>query len=148
MVWLAVAAVIIVSALAIYAALLVGRLIGQQKVIKNAVAKRNQNLVTDIRYIAKAMQEDRCGLSEGVIRISNLLIALQTPQLIDWAQRYPAVFQLYNAVKELPTHEARNKLPLQQRMRQDLQREAEEKALEKQILQEAEALEQLSAEAL
>ncbi|MDO6685638.1 MULTISPECIES: DUF2489 domain-containing protein [unclassified Agarivorans] len=148
MVWWLVAATVIVVALAVYAALLVGRLLGQRKVIQHAVAKRNENLVNDIRYIAKAMQEDRCGLSEGVIRVSNLLLALQTPELIDWAQRFPSVFQLYNAVKELPTHEARNILPLQQRMRQDLEREAEEKALEKLILQEAEALTQLSANAL
>ncbi|MDO6575348.1 DUF2489 domain-containing protein, partial [Staphylococcus pasteuri_A] len=67
MVWWLVAATVIVVALAVYAALLVGRLLGQRKVIQHAVAKRNENLVNDIRYIAKAMQEDRCGLSEGVI---------------------------------------------------------------------------------
>ncbi|MGY5451226.1 DUF2489 domain-containing protein [Agarivorans sp. MS3-6] len=148
MFWWVLAGLAIISVLAIYAAVLVGRLLGQRKVIKQAVEKRNQHLLTDIRYIAKAMQEDRCGLSEGVIRLCNLLIALQTPAVIDWAQRFPSVFQLYNAVKELPTHEARNTLPLQQRMRQDLEREAEEKALAEQILQEAAVIAQLNLDTL
>jgi hypothetical protein len=75
-------------------------------------------------------------------------MALQTPKRIDWAERFPNVFQLYNSVKELPTHEARNKLPRQQRMRQDLQREAEEETLRQQIIEEAKALTELSVKVL
>ncbi|GGB04406.1 DUF2489 domain-containing protein [Agarivorans gilvus] len=148
MMWWAVVALLIILSLATYAALLVGRLMGQRKVIQRALTKRNENLLGDIRYIASAMVDDRCGLSEGVIRISNLLMALQTPKRIDWAERFPSVFQLYNSVKQLPTHEARNKLPRQQRMRQDLQREAEEETLRQQIIEEAKALTELSVDLL
>lgn len=148
MMWWALAGLVIIFVLAVYAALLLGRLMGQRKVIQRALLKRNENLLGDIRYIASAMLDDRCGLSEGVIRISNLLMALQTPKRIDWAERFPKVFELYNSVKELPTHEARNKLPRQQRMRQDLQREAQEESLRQQIIAEAKALTELSVEAL
>ncbi len=148
MLWWAVAGLLIIVVLAVYAALLLGRLMGQRKVIQRALIKRNENLLGDIRYIASAMIDDRCGLSEGVIRISNLLLALQTPKRIDWSARFPCVFQLYNSVKELPTHEARNKMPRQQRMRQDLQREAEEETLRQQIIEEAKALTELSVKAL
>ncbi|WP_432455473.1 MULTISPECIES: DUF2489 domain-containing protein [unclassified Agarivorans] len=148
MFWLLLIAALIIVALAVYAALLVGRLFGQNKVIKQAVVKRNQRLLSDISYIAIAMQQQRCGLSEGVIRLCNLLVALQTPKLIDWSQRFPAVFQLYDAINELPTHEARNRLPLPQRKRQDQHREAHEQALEQQILQEAKVIAQLNIDTL
>ena len=42
--WLVVAGITIIGVLAIYAALLLGRLAAQQRVLKAALAKRNQRL--------------------------------------------------------------------------------------------------------
>ncbi|WP_026958240.1 MULTISPECIES: DUF2489 domain-containing protein [Aliagarivorans] len=133
-------AALIILGLAAYAAVLVGRLIAQRRMIQQAVAKRNQRLTDDIRYIAKAILDERCGLSEGVIRLCNLLPVMQSQQVIDWRGHYPSLFALYDKVKDLPTHEARNALPLKQRRQQDFKRWQDEQDMEQGILDEAKRL--------
>ena len=55
--------------------------------------------------IAKAMQNGDCNHSEGVIRLSMLLLPFGQS-----LQPYQAMYALYNTVKEMPTHEARKAL--------------------------------------
>ena len=61
--------------------------------------------------IAKAMQNGDCNHSEGVIRLSMLLLPFGQS-----LQPYQAMYALYNIVKEMPTHEARKALLKKERI--------------------------------
>jgi len=80
---LLVAAVIIILALAGYAWYLlrkVRKVEAQQKAeqaqAEMNLRKRQQNLLQDIRLIAKAVTEDQCEITEGVMRLQYLITAL------------------------------------------------------------------------
>ena len=81
--------------------------------------------------IAKAMQNGDCNHSEGVIRLSMLLLPFGQS-----LQPYQAMYALYNIVKEMPTHEARKALLKKERMKLDLERESAEVKFEEEIILE------------
>lgn len=101
----------------------------QKTAISAARAARAKNLRESIIIIAKAMQNGDCNLSEGVIRLKMLLDPLGQKKL----DSYHAMFELYQVVKDMPTHDARTLLKKNERMRLDLQRESSEAELESQI---------------
>ena len=77
------------------------------------------------------MQNRDCNPSEGVIRLSMLLLPLGQS-----LQPYQAMYALYNIVKEMPTHEARKALLKKERMKLDLERESAEAKFEEEIMLE------------
>ena len=101
----------------------------QQRDILQAQQQRQERLKESIEIIAKAMLSGDCDLSEGVLRLKMLLEPLGRVKL----QAYPAMFELYQVVQDMPTHEARKQLTKKERMRQDLTRESAEAKLESQI---------------
>ncbi|PSJ37825.1 DUF2489 domain-containing protein [Zobellella taiwanensis] len=133
--WLmaALAGGIIIVGLAVYAGILLARLRQQTQQRQQAIHRRNERILDSIRTIAMAVRDDQCNLSEGAIRLTNLLNTLQFSQPKDFATDYPGLYDLYDRVKEMPTHEARNQLKRNERMRQDLQRAGFEQELEAQI---------------
>lgn len=138
---LIVLAVAIVLSLASYAAYLLFKLKQQTQTQQQASIEReqlatqkHQAVLTDIRYIANAMLEERCELSEGVMRIGKLFDALSLSEQV--SPDYPNVFQHYACIQHHPIKEARKALPKQQRMKLDLQRMKSEAALEEKILAE------------
>lgn len=82
-----------------------------------ANAKRAQ-ILGDIRYIATAMIEDRCEISEGVVRIGRLFEILSLSERV--APEFPSLFQHFELIKGHPIMEARQALPKQERMKLDL----------------------------
>lgn len=70
-------------------------------------------------------------MSEGAIRLKMLLDLLGLK-----ITTYPALAELYDVVKEMPTHQARKELKKNERMRLDLTRESAEADLESKILLE------------
>lgn len=121
--------VAIVVGLASYAAWLLLALRQQKQKIAAARQKRKDFTFDSVQIIAKAMLNDDCNLSEGVIRLNALL-----PGIIPTAlEKYSAMQQLYQVVMDMPTHEARRALPKNQRMRLDLTRESSEAELESKI---------------
>ncbi|TNG93440.1 DUF2489 domain-containing protein [Pasteurellaceae bacterium USgator11] len=126
---LSLVAVVIVVGLASYATWLLLALRRQKQKIAAARQKRHDFTFDSVQIIAKAMLNDDCNLSEGVLRLNALLPGLQ-PQALD---KYSAMQQLYQTVMEMPTHEARRALPKNQRMRLDLTRESAEAELEQKI---------------
>ncbi|WP_181256400.1 DUF2489 domain-containing protein [Zobellella taiwanensis] len=124
---------IIIVGLAVYAGILLARLRQQTQQRQQAIHRRNERILDSIRTIAMAVRDDQCNLSEGAIRLTNLLNTLQFSQPKDFATDYPGLYDLYDRVKEMPTHEARNQLKRNERMRQDLQRAGFEQELEAQI---------------
>src|SRR5690554_6682769 len=135
MVWIALTAgVVIIAALAYYAGSLVGQLRKQREIREQAVAKRNANLYESIATIALAMQQKQCDLSEGALRIAVLLDHLALPQNVQgertFEQRYPAIHDMYERIKHMPTHEARKQYPRKEIRKMDAEREGYEVELE------------------
>ncbi|MCC4263396.1 DUF2489 domain-containing protein [Oceanimonas baumannii] len=140
--WLiaALAGGVIIVVLAVYAGILLARLRQQTQFRQQAITRRNERILESVRVIALAVKEDQCNLSEGAIRLTNLLNALQFDQPRNFAEDYPGLYDLYDRVKELPTHEARKQLKRNERMKQDLQRAGHEGELEATIKTEVERL--------
>ena len=118
----------IIAGVSFYAFKLLRKLYHQNTLIKIARTKR---LKESMVIIAKAMQNGDCNHSEGVIRLSMLLLPFGQS-----LQPYQAMYALYNIVKEMPTHEARKALLKKERMKLDLERESAEAKFEEEIMLE------------
>jgi len=136
---------IIIVALSSYATFLLLKL-KQQKHRQQALfaerevaanAKRAQ-VLEDIRYIATAMIEDRCEISEGVVRIGRLFEILSLSERV--APEFPALFQHFELIKNHPIMEARQALPKQDRMKLDFTRMKSEAELAEGISEDAKKL--------
>lgn len=124
-------ALLIISAMLGYAIYLLLALQKQKKAFSQAKLARMKRLKESCEIIAKAMQSGECNLSEGVIRLKMLLEPLGHS-----LKNYASMYQLYEVVMDMPTHEARRTLKKNERMRLDLQRESSEVDLEKKIKKE------------
>ena len=133
---LSILGVLLILVMAAYAGSLLLALKKQQNTLENARTARATHLKESIVIIAKAMQNGDCNPSEGVIRLKMLLDPLGQQRL----DAYPAMFQLYQVVMDMPTHEARRSLKKNERMRLDLTRENAEAELEQQIHPELQQL--------
>lgn len=131
---IAVAFVIIVG-LTAYAVKLLRALRMQKRNLQNAWFERVKRLKESIEIIAKAMQNGDCNFSEGVLRIKMLIEPLGMK-----LTTYSAMAELYEVVKDMPTHQARKVLKKNERMRLDLTRESAEANLEQRILLELKQL--------
>ena len=122
--WLLAALVggLIIVGMAVYAGKLLAQLKVQNQQQQRAVNQRNLRILESINTIAMAMREDQCNLSEGAIRLTNLLNALQFAQPQNFAADYPGLYGLYDKVKDMPTHDARKQYKRNEIMRMDLQR--------------------------
>ncbi len=124
-------AIAIISGLALYAVKLLLQLKKQQHAEKNQIKERNQNLAESIDTIGMAMEQGQCDYSEGVLRICVLLDHLKPNSPIDFTQVYPQMYNFYDKIKDIATHEKRTNLSINERMRQDAERlkyEAENKS--------------------
>lgn len=121
-------AVCIIVGMIGYATYLLLALQKQKKALQQARQNRINRIKESIEIIAKAMLNDDCNLSEGVLRLKMLLEPVGMS-----IKNHVTMLQLYEVVETMPTHEARNALKKNERMRLDLQRESAEAALEKNI---------------
>lgn len=125
--YLLVIGIIFIVALASYAIKLLIQLKRQTEQQKQAQLEQqqahhqhDQKVLNSVIIIVRAMKEEQCDISEGCWRLSVLLDSLKTSRELD--QQFPAIFELYNAIKHMPILEERKKLPKQQRMKLDLER--------------------------
>ncbi|QEY24299.1 DUF2489 domain-containing protein [Neisseria animalis] len=126
------AAILLMVAMAVYAAYLWIKVYRRQQGIKRAWEARRAKIAESVNLIAMAMEQGQCNLSEGVLRLKPLAEVLA----IDFAA-YPAMGELYEMVAEMPVLDARKQLKRNERMKLDLIRESGEARLEQQILAEA-----------
>lgn len=127
--------VILITGLAFYAGQLLWQ-VKQQNMVQQEQKDKRLNYLTDsIRYIAKAMKEEQCEISEGVLRIWVLLDHYNSEQDApkDYPALYPGFAALYDVIKDMPTHEARKKQGKQERFKMDVQRWDAEKEHGEQI---------------
>lgn len=138
MIWMIILGVIalaVIAGLAWYAWQLSAKVKQQQALIAQAQHARITRLQESIETIAKAMKTGDCNHSEGVIRLAMLLMPLGKN-----LQTYPAMTELHEVVRDMPTHDARKLLEKKARMRLDLERESMEAKCEQAILLELDQL--------
>ncbi|PSV59631.1 DUF2489 domain-containing protein [Photobacterium profundum] len=130
--WLGLGGSIIV-ALAIYAGYLLFKVYQQHQhhkaFLKRAalqqaeqIKTRNTNIMDSVFIIADAGKQEQCDMSEVTIRLYKLMEVLQAEQHIDFASKFPAMFELYHVVKDMPRGDARNMIQKKERMKLDLER--------------------------
>ncbi|AWB66635.1 DUF2489 domain-containing protein [Saccharobesus litoralis] len=107
--------------------------------VKTKQAANNKHLIESVRYIAKAVREEQCELSEGAIRICTMLNNF-AGQEDAYLETYPGFYQLFNAIKDFPTHQAFKDLSKQERMNQNMKRWNFEADVKEQMLEEAKLL--------
>lgn len=148
---LAIFLVVIIIGLAFYVGILLNRIkvqkaeqqkmvAEQQKQQATAQQLRNDNICESIRLIARATAQKQCNVSEAAIRLTVLLETLLLKQPIDLINSYPALSEMFDKVKEMPTHEQRKKVPVKELKALDKKRERLESELEEQIVAEAQQL--------
>ncbi|MBN6078052.1 DUF2489 domain-containing protein [Aggregatibacter actinomycetemcomitans] len=125
---LLIAAVCIVAGMISYAVYLLLALQKQKKALQQARRNRINRIKESLEIIAKAMLNSDCNLSEGVLRLKMLLEPVGMA-----LKNYPAMWQLYETVEDMPTHDERKELKKNERMRLDLHRESAEAELESKI---------------
>lgn len=128
--YLIVVAVLIVLSLAFYA----GKLLKQLKQLKHQTEQQQQaelahqialnqhdvKVLNSVVIIVRAMKEEQCDISEGCWRLSVLLDSLKVIQNLN--SEFPAIFELYGAIKHMPILEERKKLEKKERMKLDFER--------------------------
>lgn len=141
------AAAAIVAVLAFYAGKLLWQLQQQTKQRQQDELQHQQKLVEKRRYltdsiilICRAMLEQQCELSEGALRVWVLLDHLQPDRQPDPVLSYPGLHQMYQVVKDMPTHDARKQQSKQQIFQQDKIRLNAEQELKQAILADSKAL--------
>lgn len=137
---LALVGIVIIAVLAFYAGRMLGQLRRQITRQQELIAKRNERLHESIVTIAKAMEQDQCPLSEGSLRIVVLLDHRVDQEKLDYAAKYPALHDMYERIKHMPTHEARKQYPKTEIKKLDKEREGYEKELAEVILQDVRQL--------
>lgn len=140
--FLIILAVLIVLSLAGYAIYLWGKVNNQQALEKELRKQAEQEkkarferIIESIEVIAQAMRTEQCDLSEGVLRLKPLLDVLGQK-----LTNYSAMWALYELVQDMAILEERKTLKRNERMRQDLAREAKEAELFEQIQAECRQL--------
>ena len=132
MIWLfIVIAFFLLIGLSLYAIYLLKQLKIQKELITKAKHERTIRLKESIDVIARAMKSGECNVSEGVIRLTMLLRPFGKN-----LSTYPAMSNLYEVVRDMPTHDARKLLDKRERMRLDLDRESAEVQFEQDIKKE------------
>ena len=140
-------AALIIAVLAFYAGMLLWQLQQQTKQHKQQLlieqqqkAQKQRYLTDSIVLICRAMLEQQCELSEGALRVWVLLDHLVPERQPDPVLTYPGLHQMYQVVKDMPTHEARKQQSKQQTFNQDKIRLTAEQELKDFILADAKAL--------
>lgn len=138
---LIVIACIVIIGLGVYAGQLIFKLKQQLRKQEKQRSKYYQDTTESIQLIAKAVSQGQCDLSEGAIRLCVLLERIGED---DFSSQYPAVHDLYQRIRHMPTHEARKSLSKKERRIMDIERNKFEDELNTQILEEAGQLQTFS----
>lgn len=150
-VYLTLLGIVIIGVLAAVATKLLRQLKQQNLAQAQAQAAQHQahqqhdkKIISSVIIIVRAMKEEQCDLAEGCWRLSVLLDSLKLSQ--DLQLQFPAVFQLYEAIKHMPILAARKELDKKARMKLDYDRMKLEASLAEDIRRDLELLHQYANE--
>ena len=133
-------AILIILGLGFYAGKLMFQLKAQNDKQTKMRHERIDNIMVSVHTIAMAVAQQQCEISEGVIRLTNLLDALPILPVPDFASEYPAIYALHDEIAQFATLEKRAALTKKERREQDKAREAIEAQYESKIIREVERL--------
>lgn len=132
----------IILGLSVYAGWLVAKVREQtrqrQLLIATEIDNRNKTIIEHVDVIAFAALQEQCDLSEASIRLFMIMDHLQADKRVDFATQFPALFELFEVVKDMPRGEERKEIAKKQRMSFDLARFKAEAQLKPKIMQELE----------
>ena len=130
---------LIIAGLGFYAGQLLYRLKRQNEQVSDLKRDRIEHIESSIQTIAFAMTSEQCEPSEGSIRLAVLLenYIQVTGQPINAENQYPFIFELYNKIKHMPTHEARKMFSKKEIRQMDKERLRYEAELKEKIIDEA-----------
>ena len=145
--------VAIIIVLAFYAGMLLQRLNKQKRHQKRALLAKQQALnnhdkkvFDSVLLITRAMQQEQCDFDEGCWRLSVLMSSLKT--VTELSVEFPAVFGLYDEIKDLAILDARKILTKQERMREDYKRMTALTNMHDAVVAELDALHKYTVEQL
>lgn len=82
--------------------------------------EKEKYILESIDIISKAIDQEQCEISEGCIRLRMLI---EKSKMLDSKKSsYQIIFNMYEELKDFKTHESRNNLDKQMRMREDIDR--------------------------
>lgn len=145
--------IVIVLALAFYAGKLLKQ-VAQQKeqqqqaqlAQQQALNNHDKKVFDSVLLITRAMQQEQCEFDEGCWRLSVLLSSLKT--LTELPEKFPAIFGLYDEIKDLAILDARKALEKKQRMREDYKRMTALAQMHEAVVAELNTLHQYTTEQL
>ncbi len=145
--------IVIVLALAFYAGKLLKQ-VAQQKeqhqqaqlAQQQALNKHDKKVLDSVLLITRAMQQEQCEFDEGCWRLSVLLSSLKT--MTELPEQFPAIFGLYDEIKDLAILDARKALEKKERMREDYKRMTALTQMHEGVVAELESLYQFTTEQL
>ena len=104
--------------------------------------KRNNSIITDIRFIAQALLSEQCEMTEAVLRIHHLADALDSDLMLQ--DQFSTLHQHFLACQEMAIKEAYNELSKKLRFQQDQLRFRLEQSNKSAVLAEAQLIIQYS----
>ncbi|NQZ81657.1 MAG: DUF2489 domain-containing protein [Colwellia sp.] len=111
---------------------------------QQALKVHDKKIIDSIVIIVRAMKEEQCDFAEGCWRLCVLLDSLKLSESL--SIHFPAIFELYNAIKHMPILEQRKQLKKQERMKLDFERMKIEAELTNDIKKDLEQLHQYALE--
>lgn len=117
---LAVIAVVIIVALAVYARKLRLQVQAREKALDDVVQQARVKTLENVHIVAQALLEGQVDVMEASLRIRTLIDIIEP----DWFELEPmrGFAEITRRGAHLATHQARNELPKQERMKQDMER--------------------------
>ena len=143
--YLAIAAIIVVIILSVIAAYYLLKVRQQQSEHKAIQDKQQEQwrkqyrrLAEDIQFIANAMLQEQCEITEGCMRIKVLMDKLDDG--LHTKPEFQGIQSFFKLTQDMPTHQAYKDLPRQEQFKLDQRRYALEDEHREQILAEAKLL--------
>lgn len=111
-----------------------------QQIQKNREAwqKHRDELASDLKFIANAMVQGQCEITEGCMRLAVLMDRLDDE--LQHNHQFTTIRAHFSQTAHMPTHEAYKALTRKEKFKLDNQRYALEEQNREQVLNEAKAL--------
>ncbi|GAA6133223.1 hypothetical protein NBRC116188_00120 [Oceaniserpentilla sp. 4NH20-0058] len=105
---------------------------------RQAWQKHRDELVSDLRFIANAMVQKQCEITEGCMRLAVLMDRLDDE--LQHKHQFSTIRAHFSQTAHMPTHEAYKALTRKEKFKLDNQRYALEEQNREQVLNEAKVL--------
>jgi len=110
----------------------------QQAEQKKAWREKKETLAKDIKFIAQAMVQEQCEITEGCLRIKVLMDHLDTD--LQHKPEFKTIQHMFSLTSGMPTHQAYKDLSAKDRFKLDKQRYQYEDQFKDDVLAEAKQL--------